>query len=522
VATAHSSLDLIDLGILSVVIVAALVYISPFTGRGWQIYEDAAMLFRYADHVSDGAGIVWNVGEPPVDGATDLLFMGVLAGLHRFGLETEVSARLVGVASHVPLLVLIYVTMRTVASAGRLPAIASVIFVAVGPAKAYIAGGFGTPLFALVVGIAWSTALCLAFNPSMPRAVVCSCLCVLMGVARPEGALLGSFIVLSLFIYWYGRPESWRLLVSMVLTGAALGGAYWVWRLRYFGFPLPNPYYRKGGGQIYWRNALVTAKYGALLLGPFLLPLAYGLVKPQLRRRTLLCAIPIAGFLAMWLALSNEMNFFRRFQYPVVALAAMSWPLWIDARLTASTARERLSLQTRRLRLAMGFGAALAVLWYQHYQYLPPRWQDSLYELGHVLQPLRDRGFTMAVTEAGLLPYYSQWRTIDMWGLTDQWIAHHGVITPEYLDQQQPALIMFHAGCYAPGSTEPFARMIGVLTDYVAERPYQFVTGYGDSGGSVTVFYVRQGPGDDSAVSALLEDWAGRHGIQPARTPRCS
>ena len=44
-------------------------------------FEDAAMLMRYAENLAAGHGIVWNVGEAPVDGATDFLFMSSVAGL---------------------------------------------------------------------------------------------------------------------------------------------------------------------------------------------------------------------------------------------------------------------------------------------------------------------------------------------------------------------------------------------------------------------------------------------------------
>jgi hypothetical protein len=30
--------------------------------------EDAAILMRYSEHLASGAGIVWNIGEHPVDG----------------------------------------------------------------------------------------------------------------------------------------------------------------------------------------------------------------------------------------------------------------------------------------------------------------------------------------------------------------------------------------------------------------------------------------------------------------------
>jgi hypothetical protein len=47
-------------------------------------------------------------------------------------------------------------------------------------------------------------------------------------------------------------------------------------------------------------------------------------------------------------------------------------------------------------------------------------------------------------TEAGLLPYYSGWTAVDTWGLNDQFIAHNGGLTVEYLDQYKPHIIMFH------------------------------------------------------------------------------
>src|SRR6266446_7875595 len=62
--------------------------------------EDAAMLMRYAQHIIQGHGIVWNIGEKPVDGATDFLFMMVLAALGKTGMTLEFAVRLIGIISH--------------------------------------------------------------------------------------------------------------------------------------------------------------------------------------------------------------------------------------------------------------------------------------------------------------------------------------------------------------------------------------------------------------------------------------
>src|SRR5436305_11085379 len=62
--------------------------------------EDAAMLLRYARHLAQGQGIVWNVGEKPVDGATDFLYLLAVAAVTRAGLGVESAARAVGLVAH--------------------------------------------------------------------------------------------------------------------------------------------------------------------------------------------------------------------------------------------------------------------------------------------------------------------------------------------------------------------------------------------------------------------------------------
>src|SRR3954469_22776431 len=78
-------------GRLDVVAVLGLVALATFLGTRLNFaahpLEDAAMLMRYAVNLAHGHGMVWNVGEHPVDGATDFLFTVVLAVPIRMGLS---------------------------------------------------------------------------------------------------------------------------------------------------------------------------------------------------------------------------------------------------------------------------------------------------------------------------------------------------------------------------------------------------------------------------------------------------
>lgn len=70
-----------DIIISVLLLLSTLYYAFTFIDFSIPPFEDAAMIMRYAQHLAGGHGIVWNIGEAPVDGATDFLFMAASAGL---------------------------------------------------------------------------------------------------------------------------------------------------------------------------------------------------------------------------------------------------------------------------------------------------------------------------------------------------------------------------------------------------------------------------------------------------------
>lgn len=119
---------------------------------------------------------------------------------------------------------------------------------------------------------------------------------------------------------------------------------------------------------------------------------------------------------------------------------------------------------------------------------------DGRYEMAKVLGNYSDEGYTIATTEAGLIPLYSGWRAIDTWGLNDQHIAHTGLITKEYLDEVNPHIILFH-GFFSPTLTPPswgdWNKMVIVLNDYAIDNNYTLAAVYGTSAHDTFYTYVR-------------------------------
>ena len=107
------------------------------------------MLLRYSQHLAAGHGIVWNIGEPPVDGATDFLFMLLVAGLQAVGLSLEAAAQILGLCAHGATAALVYLGGRRLHGAPPPLALVPAAFLAFGPGLNHLAACYGTPLFAL-------------------------------------------------------------------------------------------------------------------------------------------------------------------------------------------------------------------------------------------------------------------------------------------------------------------------------------------------------------------------------------
>src|SRR5512135_2640179 len=157
--------DLIAGGIL---LVATLAYAAKFVDFNVPPYEDAAMLMRYADHLAHGYGIVWNIGQHPVDGATDFLFMTASAALIRIGVPVGRSVRALGLLSHLATVVLVYWANRRIWKANQLLSFLSGLYLAVGTGLSYVAAFFGTPFFALFAVLTWALALMLIQREEPP------------------------------------------------------------------------------------------------------------------------------------------------------------------------------------------------------------------------------------------------------------------------------------------------------------------------------------------------------------------
>lgn len=501
-------------------ILSTLYYAFTFIDFTIPPFEDAAMLMRYAQNLAGGHGIVWNIGEPPVDGATDFLFMVASAALIKLGFTVGQAVRGIGFASHLLTVLVVYWTNRRIHN-GNVPlSFLSGLYLAVGTGLSYVSAYFGTPFFALAAASTWTLGLLLMKeeNPRFWLSLAFALSGLVTGLIRPEGVILASLMLFSVIVMRMseGPLSIWErarvrgVFSIIVIFGAVflvLGGAYFLWRWNYFGYPLPNPFYKKGDEGWKWDSFQHSLLNALRLCLPMVFAFILGFRSKETTKTAIAYLIPILGFAIAFGLISDEMNYGARFQYAIVPIALMSWiPLvsgikfdWLN----------QLSAKERGAYLVAGVALFAGLIYYSWFQncFLAlyqqscdrPYERDGRLEMAQMLADYRGKGYVIATTEAGLIPYYSGWTAIDTWGLNDPFIAHNGSITVEYLDKYKPHIIMFHdyySPLVPPKLTEAnlaqrWFSMTILLKTYAEENGYVLAAVFGDSPYDTHYFYVR-------------------------------
>jgi arabinofuranosyltransferase len=464
--------------------------------------EDAAMLMRYAVHLAEGYGIVWNKGEKPVDGATDFLFMVMVAFLIKSGLTPEVAIRSLIFTAHLLNALLIYLAGALIFRVDCRIAFLAALLLITGNGMFYVATCFGAPVFALFASAAWICIMrMILVRSEWSWAIGYGFFSLLTGLTRPEGVILTFLMLVGLVIARGWRNAIIPAIAWFVFT-VGLGGIYFLWRWDYFGHPLPNPFYKKGGGTLHI-DGLKNSIRNFLFIN--ILPISlwvFSIISKNKLRTLIALSVPMVGFVLSFILISPEMNIKGRFQYvtfPLMILASFYAYQSVSHRLSQSIKKS--SVPTL-LTLAILAALHLSVI-YLVYRGITGR--DGRYDVAIALSAYAHKGYYLAVTEAGLLPFYSRWNSIDTWGLNDSWIAHNGLVTEEYLDRYRPAVIMLHA-CYTPLTpvrrANQWDRMVEVLHDYARKRGYILAAVYTDepNGDSSHWYYVRPDLEDTEAL----------------------
>jgi len=399
------------------------------------ISDDAFITLRYARNWIDGQGIVFNAGEY-VEGYTSFLWLVALSGQGALGLDLLTAARAEGLACGLALVVLTGHWARRWHNGRRPMSLLAPLLVATNSSvAAYSLAGLETMLFSLLVlatlYAAWREE---EVASSFPWSAGFG---LLAALARPEG--LAVVLVIGFFkarrMVQSRRDGSFRALAGWGAVIALGLGAHELWRLAYYGAPLPNTFYAKSGGGLAQAGRGLLYTYHFLLdhgsLFTIALAAAAWMDKPQRRAVRLLTAAVLALTLAVVLEGGDGLPMYRFF-VPILAPLA----LLLQGGLAASTgvlSAGATGMRPSTASLVSGLAALGLVAvnadrprlgaYYESYQYQQEVEVPAWTAVGQWLNAHAPPGSSFAAVPIGAVAYYSGLRAIDMLGLTDAHIA---------------------------------------------------------------------------------------------------
>ncbi len=416
-------------GLLVAYFLATLVLFPAWT------VDDAYITMRYARNLVEHGALTWNVADgQPVEGYTGLLWTLMAAGLLWAHLPALAVLDLVGTLSALAMLMLTLCILVELKASQPQRLLAAGLLV-VGPWWAAHAGsGLETMLFTALV-----LASVLAFMRSSPWLPV---LLLLTSLTRPEGVALAALLfLLGLRQRKHDPEEGFRFFTFEIVPFCLIGLGYMQWRATYYGALLPNTFYAKrGAGVASWWHVV------AFLTGAVLLPaVAWLESKPDLSRlrpvRGLVVALGLFCVLLMGLYGSSEllMNYSHRFFVPLLPLITIGLAAtWGQVRWRSFTLIGHVVICLMTL-----IGGAI---WTYNYE-LMERTEQAPAAAWIAAHTSPDSTLAVVV-DAGLVPYQTGLRTIDVGALNDSYLAR--VRDPrlrlDYLFNQHPEVVMLATG----------------------------------------------------------------------------
>lgn len=407
--------------------------IETSSGRYFCLFDDAMVSLRYAWNLAHGDGLVWNPGER-VEGTTCFLFT-LYMSLGALFLGKSAAAlfvQLTGVVFVVGTALLVDRLNRDLSAAPLLGVVTAALVLAYYPLSYWSLMGMETGMLTVLSMAALFVAMRL--GPDSRSSKLLGLLLGLMFATRPDAAVPAA-VVLAFRGAWILRRhrrvaalEPWLLEVALF---AGIVAALTLFRVVYYGSPLPNTYDLKVGdwslfprllnGWKFVEPFLDTSRYLLLLA---LLAVAFG---RDGRRLLLLCFAGSIVACQIWVGGDAWRPYWRMLVPGVVALMVLA----VDG----SHALARWILRRDRHPLALGLSlvcAAGALLvanqpFVAEQRLQAPAFyvelnQDTV-KAGIELSRLADKQGSVAVMAAGAVPYYSGLRGVDVLGKSDRTIA---------------------------------------------------------------------------------------------------
>lgn len=444
---------------------AALVYLLNVYRYHLERWDDAYITFRFAQHLANGQGLIWNIGGEPVEGFTSLLHVLLLAVGIKTGIDPLFGSLIISAACVLTTAALMLEIVRR--QAGTIHPIAAVaigIYLIDTNTALHTTSGLETQLFVLMLCAAYFFAFLFIESSGWLTAIGLGAAVFLSCLTRPEAVIYGAAVYFALAVYClipaYQNREIGKELYKLGASAALviIGGLIYVaWKYNYLGYLLPNPYYVKSN-EFSLAGLTEVAEFLKHLvkwLVPFaaasLLVFFSGKSKSsvisekekmsadasapnahrQIRAKLLLTLLPPFLALAYYCTIIHEVGGAYRFSYPTYFYFVLACGVFLPFLLG--------SIKVSRFNESMLLIAGIIVFGLMFFS--ERAWQISPVPNGpfdqyhkKIAGALRATGLgskgTILCDAAGIIPYVSGFNQVDRVGLVDNFLSGRKPVTP--------------------------------------------------------------------------------------------
>ena len=480
-------------------VVAALL-LATGVAKAWPFtVDDTYITLRYSRNLALGLGPTFNATGPRAEGYTTLSWMLLLALPHRLGLDAVFAAKALGVAAT---FATFSIAARWAWSEGRervrpagpgsevtgsqsvgsegagsegagpdgtspegahsqggrteridagawAGATAALCFAAIPATAVHAVSGMETALFTLLLTgmFASSSGFLRGDRRAGHRVIV---LALLTGLTRPEGNL-AAFVVLATLGLRLPRDRRAAFALRAAAGWALPVAAYELWRRHYYGLTFPLPFYVKlatPGLLPGWPDVGMWLRGPALHFSPLIvaaltrLPMNREQANDFALGPALAATLVLIGFFVLP---QHQMGYDHRYLAPLdptlgvlagVGLARLiarsgRWPALATHAAAAAAVAVAAGLEAIDARAVIEseaeYGRGLA---------------GAHERLGRDLLALDLPAGRLVISDAGAVPYFSRWWTLDLIGLNEASIATTGRRDPAWVLAQQPDVVV--------------------------------------------------------------------------------
>jgi len=425
--------------ILITFIIVLLFLFQIFIFYNFQV-DDSYISFRYSKNLIEYGVWNWNRMGEKVEAYTSFTYtlLGVIP--HYFHFQPIIFFRVLGlIFSIIPLY---YIKKNYSLSDFYIP----LLFVAINPLL-YIHSfsGLETPLFILLLFLLYYN---LQKSEGIKNNKIVYVILFLLPLTRPEGSLFTVSILLTSFFKKDFNIKWTILLVVFCLS-------YFILRFNFFGYLFPNTFYVKSITsakplfEIIKSNIRSVEYYFVLLVSLFIV-----------KKKYIKVLIFNSIIILIYYSSSNLlMDYYDRFNFQIV------FPLLLFLLYSINVKKGFFPVILLNLLILSGSIKAKST----YLLGFDTKLAESHGLLGKSLNEFKDEGLTLALGDAGMVPYFSEWETIDIIGLANNNIAQNG-LTLNYIEEESPDLIVLYSSSDNPNDV--YHKSSELLMEYFITHPY--------------------------------------------------